>query len=308
MRQRQRAALALAATGLLALAAPVGTGAATPAATAATPAAATLTAATAAAGTGATLSAYIAHPAARQFYLPKGLSEVSGLAVASANSVFAHDDNYGIVYEVDLTTGRVLRAFALGNPTVKDDFEDIAVRAGFVYLLASDGRLFEAPIGGHRERVRYNVYDTGVGPHCETEGLVNGPKDGDFLVLCKKPHQDKLKDRLVIYLWSLSDRAPVSSPWLSVPLDGLVDPLDQANFHPSAFYWQRDRGRFLIVSAKGHSGIEIDEQGKLIDRVKLDKVEHAQPEGLTLMPDGRLVISDEGPRGHGKIEIYDPPR
>ena len=156
--------------------------------------------------------------------------------------------------------------------------------------------------------MRYNVYDTGVGPHCETEGLVDGPKDGDFLILCKKPRQNKLKDRLVIFLWSLGDRAPVSSPWLNVPLDGLVDPLEQANFHPSAFFWRRDAGRFLIVSAKGHSAIEIDEQGKLIDRVKLDKAEHPQPEGLTLMPDGRLVISDEGARGYGKIEVYDPPR
>ena len=270
---------------------------------------ATATSATAAAAaTAAPVSAYFARPAARAFYLPKGLSEVSGLAVAGANSVFAHDDNYGIVYEVDLGTGRMLRAFALGDPTVKEDFEDIVVRAGFVYLLASDGRLFEAPIGAHRKRVRFNVYDTGVGPHCETEGLANGPQDGEFLILCKKPHQDRLKDRLVIYLWSLGDRAPVSSPWLNVSLDGLVEPLEQANFHPSAFCWRRDVGRFLIISAKGHSAIEIDEQGKLVDRVKLDKVEHPQPEGLTLMPDGRLVISDEGSRGHGKIEIYDPPR
>ena len=285
MRRRLPAALVLAATAALAPAISAG-----------------------AAANATTLAAYFAHPAARQFYLPQGLTEISGLAVATSHSVFAHDDNYGIVYEVDLDDGRVLRAFALGKPTVKGDFEDIAVRAGSVYLLASDGRLFEAPIGDHRQRVRYNVYDTGVGPHCETEGLVNGPKDGEFLILCKKPHQDKLKDRLIIYLWSLGDRVPVSSPWLSVPLDGLVEPLDQANFHPSAFYWRRDPGRFLIISAKGHTAIEIDEQGKLIDRVKLDKGEHPQPEGLTLMPDGRLVISDEGTRGHGKIAIYDPPR
>lgn len=289
MRERLRAALALAATGLLATAAATAEVAATPA-------------------TAATLSAYLARPAAHQFYLPKGLTEISGLAVASDNSVFAHDDNYGIVYELDLASGKVLRAFALGKPTVKEDFEDIAVRAGYVYLLASDGRLFEAPIGEHRQRVRFNVYDTGVGPHCETEGLVNGPKDGEFLILCKKPRQDKLKDRLVVFLWSLADRAPVSSPWLSVPLDGLVEPLDQANFHPSAFHWRRDLGRFVIVSAKGHSAVEIDESGKLIDRVKLDKVEHPQAEGLTMMPDGRLVVSDEGSsRGQGKIAIYAPP-
>ncbi len=289
MTRRFLAALALAAAGLAAAAGSPGAGVAP------------------AAGT-ATLSAYFSRPAAHEFYLPQGLSEISGLAVASGNSVYAHDDNYGIVYELDLGSGKVLKAFALGKPTVKEDFEDIAVRGGFVYLLASDGRLFEAPIGEHRKRVRYNIYDTGVGTHCETEGLANGPEDGDFLVLCKKPHQDKLKDRLVIYLWSLNSRTPVANPWLEVSLDGLVEPLDQANFHPSAFLWRRELGRFMIVSAKGHSALEVDERGRLIDRVKLDKQVHPQPEGLALMPDGRLVLSDEGPRGHGKISIYDPPR
>ena len=254
------------------------------------------------------ISAYLSHPPDHQYFLPQGLSEISGLAVASPNTVYAHNDEFAIVYEIELDTGKALKAFALGKPTAKGDFEDIAVRGGYVYLLESDGRLFEAPIGEHRQRVRYNVYDTGVGVHCETEGLSTGPQDGDFLILCKKPNENEFKDRLVIYLWNLRDRAPVSTPWLNVSLDGLVQPLDQANFHPSAFYWRRDRGSFVIVSAKGHSAIEIDEQGKLIDRVKLNKEDHPQSEGLTIMPDGRLVLSDEGPRGRGKISIYTLPR
>jgi hypothetical protein len=256
---------------------------------------------------GATVSAYLRQTPAIQFYLPEGLTEISGLAVASENTVYAHDDNNAIVYEVDLKSGKATKAFALGKPTVKGDFEDIAVRDGYVYLLTSDGRLYEAPVGENRKRVLYNAYDTGVGTHCETEGLVNGAAEGDFLILCKKAHEVALKDRLVIYTWNLHDRTPVTTPWLNVSLDGLVEKLDQANFHPSAFAWRRDSGTLIIVSAKGHSAIEIDQQGRLIDRVKLDKVDHPQPEGLTLMPDGRLVLSDEGSRGHGKISVYNLP-
>ena len=255
-----------------------------------------------------TVSGYLRQAPAKQFLLPDGLSEISGLAVASNDTVFAHDDNYAIVYEVDLNSGKSIRAFALGKPTVKGDFEDIAVRAGDVYLLTSDGRLFEARIGENRKRVLYNAYDTGVGEHCETEGLANGPADGEFLILCKKPHESELKDRLVIYIWNLRDRTPVAKPWLNVSLDGLVETLDQANFHPSAFVWQREKGTLIIVSAKGHSAIEIDQQGHLVDRIKLDKLQHPQPEGMAVMPDGRLILSDEGPRGHGKISIYNLPR
>jgi hypothetical protein len=257
---------------------------------------------------GATVSAYLRQAPAKQFYLPEGLTEISGLAVASNNTVYAHDDNYAIVYEVDLGSEKAIKAFALGKPTVKGDFEDIAERNGYVYLLTSDGRLFEAPVGENRKRVLYNAYDTGVGEHCETEGLANGPEEGEFLILCKKAHDVAFKDRLIIYIWNLHDRKPVATPWLNVSLDGLVEKLDQANFHPSAFYWRRERGTLIIVSAKGHSAIEIDQQGRLVDRIKLDKEQHPQPEGLTLMPDGRLVLSDEGSRGHGKISVYNVPR
>ena len=251
-----------------------------------------------------TIAAYLAKRAERQFFLPQGLSEISGLAVASSDSVYAHNDSDGIIYEIGLASGKVAKAFAMGKTTVKGDFEDIAVRGGYVYLLTSDGRLFEAPVGEHRKRVIYNAYDTGVGAHCETEGLTSGPADDDFLILCKKAREASLKDRLVIYAWNLHDRRPVTKPWLNVPLSGLVEALDQANFHPSAFIWRRDKGTFMIISAKGHSAIEIDLQGRLIDRIKFDKQEHPQPESLALMPDGRLIVGDEGPRGHGKISIY----
>jgi uncharacterized protein YjiK len=256
---------------------------------------------------GATLSNYLRNPPVKQFFLPGGLSEISGLAVASDDTVYAHDDNYAIVYEINLTSEKTIKAFALGKPTIKGDFEDISVRGGNVYLLTSDGHLYEAPVGENRKRVRYNAYDTGVGEHCESEGLAIGPDDGDFLILCKKMHQAELKDRLVIYIWNLHSRTPVATPWLNVSLDGLVDKLDQANFHPSAFIWRRERGTLIIVSAKGHSAIEIDQQGNLLDQLRLDKLQHPQPEGLTQMPDGRLIMSDEGPRGQGKLSVYAAP-
>lgn len=243
----------------------------------------------------------------REFYLPKGLSEISGVAPASDHSVFAHNDEYGIVYEIDIGSGKVMKAFALGKPTVKADFEDIVARGGNVYLLTSDGRIYEAHAGEHRKRVLYNVYDTGVGERCETEGLAIGPGEGEFLILCKIARDPSLKERLVVFAWNLRDRAPAATPWLNVPLDGIIAELDQANFHPSAFVWRRETQTLLIASAKSRTLIEVDARGRLVSRVKLEKKRHAQPEALTLMPDGRLVIGDEGARGYGKISVYTPP-
>jgi hypothetical protein len=254
------------------------------------------------------IARYLIQTPEREYLLPQGLSEVSGLAVASDLSVFAHNDEYGIVYEVEVATGKTIKAFALGASTVKADFEDIAARGDYVYLLTSDGRIFEARKGEHRKRVLYNVYDTGVGARCETEGLANGPTENDFLILCKRMRDEAFKDRLVVFLWNVADHSPVTAPWLNVSLDGLLGKLEQANFHPSAFAWKRDTRTLFIISAKGHNAIEIDMRGRLVSRYKVDKRRHPQPEGMTLMPDGRLVIGDEGPRGHGKLTVYSVPR
>ena len=71
--------------------------------------------------------------AQNHFQLARGLTEISGLAVASENSVYAHNDEHGIIYEIDLSSGAILAAFALGEPTVQADFEGIAVFGQRIY-------------------------------------------------------------------------------------------------------------------------------------------------------------------------------
>ena len=254
------------------------------------------------------LVTYLTQRPERQFFLPVGLSEISGLAAASEGTVYALAANYGIVYEVELESGKVIKAFALGKPTVKADFEDIAVRGDYVYLLTGDGRIFEAPKGENRKRVRYNVYDTGVGEHCETEGLVQGPSDDEFLILCKQARERAFENRLTIFIWSLREQTRAATPWLSVSLDGLVEASGRANFRPSTFAWRRDLDRLLIVSATDHTATEIDRRGSLIGRVTLDRRTHWKPQALALMPDGRLIVGDEGPHGRGRLAVYSVPQ
>ena len=53
--------------------------------------------------------------ASNHFQLARGLTEISGLAVASENSVYAHNDEHGIIYEIALSNGEIVAAFALGE-------------------------------------------------------------------------------------------------------------------------------------------------------------------------------------------------
>ena len=117
--------------------------------------------------------------------LPDPLSEISGLAAASPNSVFAHDDERGIIHEVSLDDGRIIRSFAIGNPVLSGDFEGIAADGERLWLIDSEGVIHAFNAGPDRTRVRQVEYDTGVGEYCEIEGLSLAPDPDKLMIVCK---------------------------------------------------------------------------------------------------------------------------
>jgi uncharacterized protein YjiK len=241
--------------------------------------------------------------------LARGLVEISGLAAASENSVYAHNDEHAIVYELAVADGKILSAFALGDPTVKADFEGIAVRDGRIYLLTSTGLIYEAPIGANRERVKYNIFDTGVGTFCEAEGLAKAPVEDEFLILCKKAYGSALDNRLVVFRWSLSERRVVAAPWMNILYTDIMPDKLAEEFRPSAIEWDAARQLMIILSARSKHLIAVDKSGRAAYIKALSAKRHAQPEGVTLMESGALVIADEGARrGPGKLSVYQTPR
>jgi uncharacterized protein YjiK len=239
------------------------------------------------------------------YNLPSELSEVSGLAAAGPDSVFTHDDEYAIVYEFRLRDGHILRAFALGKPTLEGDFEGIATAGGRVFLVTSDGLIYSALPGKNAERVSYHVYDSGIGPRCEIEGLSEAPEPGALLLLCKRFRNDSEQARLEIYRWTIGAERADPTPFLSLPLADLLDGADQVEFRPSGIEWDAGAGRLLVVSARNRLMLTLDRAGRLLDRRRLNGARHAKTEGVALMPDGRLVLADEGSKTReGRLTVY----
>src|SRR5882762_6336402 len=54
--------------------------------------------------------------------LPKRLNEISGLALSADARLFAHDDERGVIYQIDWRHGRLTKAFSLGDPPPRADF------------------------------------------------------------------------------------------------------------------------------------------------------------------------------------------
>ena len=247
----------------------------------------------------------------KQHTLNLGLFEVSGLAVASETTVYAHNDEHSIIYEVDINTGETLSAFAMGMPTLAADFEGIATYDGRIYVVTSDGILYESLIGAHQDREKFNAYDTGVGSFCEVEGLTIGPahpvSHRHFLILCKSPRQEELKDRLTIFSWNLNDRTPVETPWISLDRDEILTKKEQKKFRPSALEWLEDDNQLIVISGRNHQYIHFNQAGDVFAKARLLPEYHPQAEGLAILPNGQLIIADEGSKLQpSQISIYGP--
>ena len=245
----------------------------------------------------------------KKLHLIKGLKEISGLAVASPKSVFAHNDENAIIYEISIENGSVLRAFALGKPTLSGDYEGIAINDRHIYLITSDGILYESEIGEHKTRVTFNAYNTGVGEFCEIEGLSLGPfKQGlpSFLIVCKQPSLEALKNHVTIFKWSLADRKSLSEPWIKIACKPLLkSQKDCKDFKPSGIEWNAKNREIYILSSIGYRILHLTESGDFINTISLDKKRHPQAEGITFLPNQTIAIADEAERsGTGRITIY----
>ena len=241
---------------------------------------------------------------ARYFELPEALEEISGLAVASPNSVFAHNDEHGTIHEISLDDGRIIRSFALGNPVIEDDIEGIAADGNRLWIINSEGviRAFEA--GRDRTRVVHARYDTGAGDYCEVEGLSLSPEPDTLLIVCKNMRMGTRRGTLIIYEWDTRARDRVARPWRQIPLAEALG-AERSEFAPSGIEWLPDYRQLLVISARGRSLLVLDEDGVVVARHRLNPVNHPQSEGVTVVGSDRLVIADEGQDGEpGTLAVY----
>jgi uncharacterized protein YjiK len=238
---------------------------------------------------------------ATRWRLPRRLGEISGLA-ASGERLFAHDDERGIIYEIDHRKGRFLKAFALGDATVRDDFEGIEIVNGRFYLAASSGRLYESPEGRDGERVLYNTYATGIGPDCDVEGLAFEPLDGALLLLCKNPSPQGF---VAIHRWSPERRSRVRGSPILVSVSTLAEEIGADSFHPSGIERHAGTGHYLLLAAREGALAEITASGDVLSVRELPR-RHRQPEGIALITGGVLALADESARGRAHLTLYRP--
>lgn len=240
----------------------------------------------------------------KQFKLSHHLKEISGLASSEDGRIFTHDDERGIVYQLNYKNGKILKRFSIANKIPDRDFEGIAIAENKFFLITSSGDIYEFNETGNGKNSKSKIYRTGLTVSYNIEGLCYDSSTNSLLIACKGFPGKNLKGYRAVYSYNLKEKKLNSKPRFLLSLNHLKKKYKLKNFSPSAIEYNSATGTFFILSSHVKAVIEITPEGKILNGISLPGKTHTQPEGLTFTKDMKLIISDEGRGGHGTITIY----
>ena len=243
---------------------------------------------------------------ATHWKLPGHLEEISGLAMTGDNRLLSHNDERGVIFEIDYQKGSIAKSFQLSdmkNP-VASDFEGIATIDDQIYLVTSSGRLYESREGTAGEFVLFNVYTTGVGRDCEIEGLAYDESKRALLLMCKDARSADMEGQLAIYHWSIDEKQLSEDAHTIIPVAEFSQHIKGKNFQPSGIERHPISGNYFIVAARQGAIAEITPGGKVVAVREFPAQWHRQVEGITFAADGTLIVSDEGAGKRARLTLY----
>jgi hypothetical protein len=266
-------------------------------------------------GTGelSTLSRYnLGRKKPLRFTLPSGLREASGLAITRDGRLFSHDDEQGVVHQINPADGSRIKRFSLGRVTIDGDFEGIAVKQDTMFLVTSDGVIYRFREADDGDHVRYTYYKTALSAGNDVEGLEYDEETDCLLLACKGAagltgkERKEWEDRRAVYEFSLKTETLNPVPRFLVALRELGKKGKKAKFHPSGIAKHPGSGTFFLVSAQGDLVIELDRKGNLLGTQEYRKKANPQPEGIVFAQDQTLYLCNDGQGGKGTLTVFSP--
>jgi len=243
--------------------------------------------------------------------LPSVLHEISGLTYIDSLNIACIQDENGILFIYDVRDRKITRQFKFFS---KGDYEGIARVVDTIYVLRSDGVLFE--IADYKsDSIIVIPYQTNI-PSKDNEGLCYDSENRRLLIACKEStgKGDLSKDNRYIFAFNLDSMYLVPQPVFSfdieklkafaktnnvkLPLKGKKKGLkvetvlklqaSEIAIHPLS-------KKIFILSAEDYMLFVFDRTGKIEQMVMLNHTLFNQPEGITFLENGDMLISNEGP-------------
>jgi uncharacterized protein YjiK len=237
-----------------------------------------------------------------KWMMPPELREISGLALTADGRLLAHGDEVGRVYVLDARRGVILKRFTLsGAPHA--DFEGITVAGGSIYMVASNGVLYEFAEGADGTSVPYRMHDMRLGHECEFEGIAYQPDSAWLVLPCKTVGKRSLEGQLVIYRWKIRDTTSGRLSRMTIPMEKVVGSSGWKSLHASDVTIDPTTGNLVLIASHEKGLVEITPGGEVVRSEPLPKGHH-QPEGVAITRDGILILSDEATKNPAAITLY----
>ena len=238
----------------------------------------------------------------RQIKLGKELNEISGLGL-NKNLLYAHNDEFSTIFLLDQKTGKIVERFYFGKKFKKGDFEDLIFIKNRFFIAESNGHLYSFQKPENGLTAKCSKIKTGLKSKNDIEGLEFLEKENSLLLLCKESAGKGYKGYRAIYEFNLASQKLVEKPKYLIDLEEVKSLTGRKSFNPSAMKIT-DSETILILDGKGKSIVEIDLSGNILNAVKLNKKIHKQPEGIEILRNGTIIISDEAVKGKATLTYY----
>jgi len=242
--------------------------------------------------------------------LPSVLHEISGITTINDQTVACVQDEKGVVFMYDLIKKQLVNELPFGDD---GDYEGIAIHNQDIYVLRSDGNIFELK-GYPGTPLQARQYITGI-PAKDNEGLCFDGEQGRLLIGSKSKigKGPEFKDQRHIYSFELKAGKLSSNPAYVFDTkvinnlakekqlrltekkkkDGTVKKPEIA-FRISALAIHPVTGQLYLLSADDHMLFVIEPDGKITEMVVLDSQMFNKAEGITFLSNGDMLISNEG--------------
>jgi uncharacterized protein YjiK len=222
-----------------------------------------------------------------QYKLPENLREISGLSAKSATELYCINDEKGNIYLYNTQSQSLSGKYSFGSAA---DYEGIELADGQVFVLNSNGQVTQ--LGSNFEYIQ--TLDLSQKTVTEYEGLAYNPAS-KTLLLAPKVFAGPLK----IYNYNLSSK----TSGVFYEFTGQYQQLGKS-LRPSGIAVAPNGDVYLLSS--GTKQLVVLPQGKAIPQIfGLKPSLFEQPEGICFLPDGSLVIANEGNNKKGRIYIFE---
>lgn len=240
--------------------------------------------------------------------LPDVLKEISGIVPFDAKSIACIQDEKGVVFVYDFKTNKIREDIKFNGD---GDYEDITVVNKGVFVLKSDGTLFELSLSGswndNAKEIKTKM------PSEDNEGLCYDPVTKKLLIACKGDiKNDKLKNKRAVFAFDLNKKSLSSKPFLVIDPKAIKKILDKKynnsgkknddddfdiEFRMSAIGIHPITKKIFVVCASDYLICIFNRDGVAENIELLDRKLFNKTEGIGFLSNGDVLFSNEGEDG-----------